>query len=178
MAWNNSIFQTTTFLDSSLSPPTPEENEGYLLNTSIQLHSHLCVEPLPCLKHLSLLLDLLLLLRYTWTSLLNNKRTPSPSSYKLPLSSSMLFANQPIPPTSRLRPSASMVNRIYITSHTPRTFLCFKAFLTFSWFSHQLFSWLHRYYVSSEFCEVKGGRLGVEVNEDFDKDIAFVIGYH
>jgi hypothetical protein len=33
------------------------------------------------------------------------------------------------------------------------------------------------YYVSSDFCEVKGGRFGVEVNEDFDKDIAFVIGY-
>lgn len=33
------------------------------------------------------------------------------------------------------------------------------------------------YSVSSEYCEVKGGRFGVEVNEDFDKDVAFVIGY-
>jgi len=33
------------------------------------------------------------------------------------------------------------------------------------------------YSISSDHCEVKGGRFGVEVNEDFDKDIAFVIGY-
>jgi len=33
------------------------------------------------------------------------------------------------------------------------------------------------YSVTSDYCEVKGGRFGVEVNEDFDKDVAFVIGY-
>ncbi len=59
-----------------------------------------------------------------------------------------------------------------------QTFCLYGAPYLFHWLLSLL--WIDNggsYSISNDHCEVKGGRFGVEINEEFDKDIAFVIGY-